>query len=43
MVQEKGGQKPHTWAFLKGLSHEMDLAFDVMYSYLGLNRGQPIF
>jgi hypothetical protein len=30
---------------LKGLSHEMDLAFDDMYGYwliLGLNRGRPV-
>jgi hypothetical protein len=28
---------------LKGLPHEMDLAFDDMYGYLGLNRDRVIF
>ncbi len=39
----KRRMKAHTWAPLKGLTDEMDLAFDVMYRYLGLNRGWAIF
>jgi hypothetical protein len=32
------------WLCLKGLSHEMDLAFDDLYGYfLALNRGQGNF
>jgi hypothetical protein len=35
----------HMFTFfgLKGLSHEMDLAFDDMYGFSGLNRGRGHF